>query len=539
MPSKIILEMDESEAKLFFLKSESYFNVPLPDYIDLESIIAEAVEKLGTSKISDIQYSKHEKQVEEDKKERGEEYDEIDLLKDLTSVNLRLMSNKDGAYSWRPFTLIHPIIYVDFVNTLTEKENWNLLKSRFIEFQRDDRIICTSIPVESTGRKSDSEEQILSWWEKLEQEQLKLALNYSYCIHTDITDCYPSIYTHTIPWSIHGKEWAKVNRNDKSALGNKLDNKIQSLQGGQTNGIPQGSVLMDLIAEIVLGYADFELLKLADEEKLEDFKILRYRDDYRIFSNRKDTAEKLMKLLSEVLLDLNLKINSKKTFLSEDIVLDGIKEDKLYWTTRSANLFEYYPYLLRKNNKIKVTKKRLYKLTLQKHLFEIKILADKFPNCGQLNKALIEFYNYRIINLNTEKHQIADIDQLISITTSIMVKNPKTTQSCVAILHKLFEFINDNEKVEEIINSILKKFDSLPNADLVEIWLQNISVRIDRTKHYKNILSQKIADSNIQLWNNKWLKSNQRINESLLINDDRISELQPEYTLNDFNIYPD
>lgn len=226
MPSKNILEMDESEAKLFFLKSESYFNVPLPDYIDLEAIIAEAVEKLGTSKISDIQYSKHEKQVEEDKKERGEEYAEIDLLKDLTSVNLRLMSNKDGAYSWRPFTLIHPIIYVDFINTLTEKENWNLLKSRFIEFQRDDRIICTSIPVESTGRKSDSEEQILSWWEKLEQEQLKLALNYSYCIHTDITDCYPSIYTHTIPWSIHGKEWAKVNRNDKSALGNKLDNKI-------------------------------------------------------------------------------------------------------------------------------------------------------------------------------------------------------------------------------------------------------------------------------------------------------------------------
>lgn len=37
-----------------------------------------------------------------------------------------------------------------------------------------------------------------------------------------------------------------------------------------------------------------------------------------------------MKLLSEVLLDLNLKINSKKTFLSEEIILDAIKADKLY-----------------------------------------------------------------------------------------------------------------------------------------------------------------------------------------------------------------
>ena len=139
-----------------------------------------------------------------------------------------------------------------------------------------------------------------------------MLLDFNYCIHTDITDCYPSIYTHTIAWALHNKEWAKNNRDD--GLGNMIDGKIQSLQGQQTNGIPQGSVLMDLIAEIVLGYADIRLLDLADQESLSEFKILRYRDDYRIFANKKDVAERLMKLLSEVLLDLNLKINSKKHF---------------------------------------------------------------------------------------------------------------------------------------------------------------------------------------------------------------------------------
>lgn len=57
------------------------------------------------------------------------------------------------------------------------------------------------------------------------------------------------------------------------------------MSNGQTNGIPQGSVLMDFIAEILLKYSD-ELIsyEIQKNTKLkEKFKILRYRDDYRIF----------------------------------------------------------------------------------------------------------------------------------------------------------------------------------------------------------------------------------------------------------------
>lgn len=529
MPRKCILDMNEIEARKFFLKSESYCNIPLPGYINLDAIIQNAKSIIGSSQLSSIQYSERYKKNNPDL--------DIVLLKEIMDANLRIMANKDGAYSWRPFTLIHPVIYVDFINTLTKRENWKQIQTRFAEFQKDDRIICASIPVESTSKRSDMSEQILSWWENLEQAQIKLALDFNYCIHSDITDCYPSIYTHTISWALHGKEWAKQNKD--SGLGNIIDNKIQSLQGRQTNGIPQGTVLMDLIAELVLGYADTRLLALADMESLSGFKILRYRDDYRIFANKKDTAERLMKLLSEVLLDLNLKINSKKTFLSEDLILDAIKPDKLYWNTKNANMIEYNNSLTRTGNKLTLTKKRIYKLNLQKHLIEIKMLGDKYPNCGQLVKALNDFYENRISILSPQINQISDIEQLISILTSIMVKNPRTVQSCVAILHKLLEFIDDKEKVEVIINSILRKFDDLPNADLVEIWIQNISVRSDRTKEYKNLLSQKIADDNTMLWNSTWLKPEKRIDETLLIDEDKISELQPKYTLNDFNLDSD
>lgn len=41
------------------------------------------------------------------------------------------------------------------------------------------------------------------------------------------------------------------------------------------------------------------------------------------------------------------------------------------------------------------------------------------------------------------------------------------------------------------------------------------------------------------LWNSDWLKPEKRINETLLIDEVKISELQPKYTLNDFNLDSD
>ncbi|HHP7830188.1 TPA: RNA-directed DNA polymerase, partial [Legionella pneumophila] len=101
---------------------------------------------------------------------------------------------------------------------------------------------------------------------------MELALDFQYIIKTDITDCYSSIYTHSIAWAIHGKNFAKQNQKDKTLLGNKIDNLLQDMHHGQTNGVPQGSALMDFIAEIVLGYSD-ELLaeKLNSTEFQKEF----------------------------------------------------------------------------------------------------------------------------------------------------------------------------------------------------------------------------------------------------------------------------
>ena len=46
---------------------------------------------------------------------------------------------------------------------------------------------------------------------------------------------------------------------------------------------------MDFVAEIVIGYVDEQITSALGEPT--DFRILRYRDDYRIFANSDDRAD--------------------------------------------------------------------------------------------------------------------------------------------------------------------------------------------------------------------------------------------------------
>ena len=143
------------------------------------------------------------------------------------------------------------------------------LRRRFKALRRDRHIACMSIPIR--GRKKDGKRprrdraaMIRQWWEEIEQQSIRLSLEFEYVWHTDITDCYGSLYTHSVAWAMHGKRKAKQHRNDKTLLGNRIDSRLQDMRQGQTNGVPQGSVLIDLIVELVLCYADKAIGKRAE-----------------------------------------------------------------------------------------------------------------------------------------------------------------------------------------------------------------------------------------------------------------------------------
>lgn len=289
--SKSILKLTNEEARDYFLKNESYCSFDLPPYIKFGSLLKEIDKLLDGKKLQDI----------------GKDTTKYDDL------NYLIMMNKDGKYAWRPMVLIHPVIYVSLVHVITKHEKWKYILERFSNFpnsENNENIECLSIPLQSQTKNTDKGEQIINWWEEIEQKSIELALDYEYLLQTDITDCYGSIYTHSISWALHGKKEAKAQRQDDNLIGNLIDRHLQDMSHGQTNGIPQGSCLMDFIAEMVLGYADLLLTEKLKEEKNREYKILRYRDDYRIFVNNLQHGEKILKAISEILSGLGMKLNT-------------------------------------------------------------------------------------------------------------------------------------------------------------------------------------------------------------------------------------
>ncbi len=492
---KNILSLDNNEAKAFFLKNESYCNIDLPEYFSFDKLLNKISNELNSNKISDF-------------------YTDVEP-KYLDNVNHVIIGNKDGKFAWRSFELINPVLYVDLVNTITFDKNWEAIKS-FLKNDEINNIECLSIPVLSTNKKKkDQAEQILNWWHKVEQKSLELALEYNFVILTDITNCYDLIYTHSIPWAMYGIENSKTKklRNNYKLLGNIIDKSIRNMRYGQTNGIPTGSVIMDIVAEIVLAGIDKLLYERLSNEIKEEYKILRYRDDYRIFVNDPFIGDKMLKILSEELYKYNFRLNSNKTKKEEDIILSSVKSDKIA--------------LLELNKEYK---------TIQKELLVIYKFAKSFPNSGSLIIALDNLYD----KIKDHDLKNENITVLISIIVQIMFENPRIIPLGTGILSLLLKNKSKKE-VRSIIEKIIAKFNIIPNTGLLDIWLQRLSFKILPEYTYNETLTQQLLTQNSnKVWNFDWLINKnieKLIKDTSVINKKMLDSMDNIISKNEFNVF--
>lgn len=131
---KKIIDMTSSDARSFLLKSSNYVNINLPQYFNFDSIIDDVSILLNDKDLTEISKTKTS-------------------LSNTENVNCTILVNKGSNYAWRPLQILHPIVYVDLVNTITEEQNWKKIRDRFIEFQQNPKIKCISIPLESQTKK--------------------------------------------------------------------------------------------------------------------------------------------------------------------------------------------------------------------------------------------------------------------------------------------------------------------------------------------------------------------------------------------------
>jgi hypothetical protein len=451
-----IINLSALEAREYFLNPKNYFR-GLPPYFNFSNLLKELSKKTNKNNF------RLEKKTPRD-------YDD---------VNYKLLTNKDGEYAWRLLQLIHPAIYVLLVKDITEKKNWELIVEKLKNYESKNSIKCASLPVIPSKSKSGQREQIITWWTEVEQRSLELALDYKYLFHTDIVNCYGSIYTHAIPWALHGKDLAKEKRNDNRLLGNKIDGYLQDMSYGQTNGIPEGCALMDFIAELFLGYID-ELLTKKIQDLNDSCTIIRYRDDYRIFVNNPEDGKKIIKDLTNVLAEMKMRINPEKTIESTNIIQDSIKKDKSYWIQNEQNHID-----------------------LVKHMLLLHDLALKFPHSGSLVKQIQKFFK----KIKNRKIDAKKAKVLISIVVDIAYHNPKIYPTASAILSHLLNSLDSESRIE-FMKKIQKKFNTLPNTEYLNLWLQRLTIKINPEIVYEGALCQLIRDTkaSTKLWNNDWLQ---------------------------------
>ena len=143
-------------------------------------------------------------------------------------------------------------------------------------------------------------------------ERVKRMGRARYTLRSDISECYRSIYTHSIEWALHTKAVAKANLASRGSrlLGGVLDSSLRNGQDGQTKGLPIGPDTSLLLAEIILCAIDEQLQRRYPQTY--DF-CTRFVDDLEFSAQSQGEAEDVLSAWDSLLNSYDLSLNPTKT----------------------------------------------------------------------------------------------------------------------------------------------------------------------------------------------------------------------------------
>lgn len=510
-----IIELSGKDALDTLMSNDCYCTTELPEYFDFSSVLRYAAESVGDKSL--------------DKCVNGD-----CQLESMHGVNLDVITNKDGRYAVRPLTLANPFLYYMLARDICSDWAWTAIKECFKLFGNEHITAC-AIPVVKVDERPEpfkGATSILNWWESIEQRSIELSLKYSYMFVTDITNCFGQINPESIAWALARKD-TPLQTGDNAELAASIQRYLMAMQEGKNIGIPQGSTLFSLIAEIILGYADMllaqEIAKAQEKGTLPndlEYEILRYVDDYRIFCNDRDALEIISYMLQHILEQFNFRMNPSKTRTSSELITDSIKPDKAFYIfntpIESKQTF--------KDEDGHERRERGYDFDgFQKHLLFIYEFSKRFPNSGQLVTQLEAFskrienqlstktisYDEELINLETKNkeqkgHLWENISAMVAISVEIAANNLRAANNALKITSQLLSDMRreDKQKKKDIIELIYKKLIRIHNSAFLQVWLQNITHTTDdwsSSEIYDMPLCKVVAEQPVTLWNNKWL----------------------------------
>lgn len=517
-----IVDLPAKDALSALMSNDAYCTTELPEYFDFSGVLQYAAESVGGKALEQCVNAECMPEV-------------------LHGVNLDVITNKDGRYAVRPLTLANPFLYYMLARDICSEKAWSAIQECFRLFSNE-RIMACAIPKVKVDDKPEpfkNATSILNWWRSMEQRSIELSLKYSYMFMTDITNCFGQINPESIGWAL-ARKGTSHETDENSELVSVIQRYLRAMQEGKNIGIPQGSSLFSLIAEIILGYTDMLLAQdIANEQEAGnlpkdlEYEILRYVDDYRIFCNDRDALDRISYMLQHILERFNFRMNPSKTHTSSELITDSIKPDKAFYIFNTP-IESKQTY---KDGDGHERKEPGYDFDgFQKHLLFIYEFSKRFPNSGQLVSQLEAFservedqlstktvvYEEETTDIETgivtkEKkskerkgHLWENISTMVAISVEIAANNLRAANNALKVASQLLADMRkeDAQKKKEIIDLIYKKLIRIPNSAFLQVWVQNITHTTDDWSAgdiYDMPLCKVVANQPVTLWNNSWL----------------------------------
>lgn len=200
----------------------------------------------------------------------------------------------------RELRIPHPVSFAKLAE-LTAKNLGRLLK------KANNSKISRSRPIYGTGRQRAILPMVKH--SNLVRERAAIRAGSSFLLKTDVSQFYPSLYTHAVGWAVDARLRSRSNWGNSNLLGQKLDQALMNLDGKVSQGIPIGNDVSFLLAELVLSQVDKVV-------RSRHTRALRWFDDYELAVDSREQAEEILKKLSKELSRFRLRLNPKKTTIS-------------------------------------------------------------------------------------------------------------------------------------------------------------------------------------------------------------------------------
>ncbi|HHP0493444.1 TPA: antiviral reverse transcriptase Drt3b [Vibrio harveyi] len=283
---------------------------------------------------------------------------------------------KKGSDSFRNLSLIHPKNQITYCSFYEKYKNLIIYLCNIDSFsiRKPEKVASSVVFKESSSCTIDSMVSIIETGEYTENFKSYFVYkdfsnihkffesdiyhqcekNYNNMAKIDISQCFNSIYTHSIAWAIFGKIATKnvlsgfIPGSLNNSFADDFDKLIQDSNYKETNGIPVGSEVSRVFAEIILQRIDNNVISALTEKDIihkRDYTIFRYVDDYFIFYNDESTYKTIIDAIQYELHEYKLSLNNSKEIIYNKPIITEITiakkqitslfEDKLKYKTET------------------------------------------------------------------------------------------------------------------------------------------------------------------------------------------------------------